>query len=97
MNPMDMLNMLMNNGKSMNSLSSNLINEVANKVICTMYRETNADSDLKKVLFIKDARHSEKITALQTLVEKSLGSVLKKLNENDVNMLYNTLQKCKED
>ena len=34
------------------------------------------------MLFVKDARHSEKITALQTLVEKSLGSVLKKLNEN---------------
>lgn len=96
MNPMDIMNMLMNGGKSSNNLTSNLINEVANKVIRTMYNETNADADLKKVLFIKDARPSEKINALQTLVEKSLGSVLKKLNENDVNMLYNTLQTMKD-
>lgn len=96
MNPMEIMSMLMNNGKNMNSISGSIINEVAKKVIGTMYQETNADAELKKVLFVKDARHSEKITALQTLVEKSLGSVLKKLNENDVNMLYNTLQSYKD-
>lgn len=96
MNPMDIMSLLMNNGKNMNSISGSIINEVAKKVIGTMYQETNADAELKKVLFVKDARHSEKITALQTLVEKSLGSVLKKLNENDVNMLYNTLQSYKD-
>ena len=95
MNPMEIMSLLMNNGKNMNSISGSIINEVAKKVIGTMYQETNADAELKKVLFVKDARHSEKITALQTLVEKSLGSVLKKLNENDVNMLYNTLQSYK--
>ena len=96
MNPMEIMSLLMNNGKNMNSISGSIINEVAKKVIGTMYQETNADAELKKVLFVKDARHSEKITALQTLVEKSLGSVLKKLNENDVNMLYNTLQNYKD-
>lgn len=96
MNPLEIMSMLMNNGKNMNSISGSIINEVAKKVIGTMYQETNADAELKKVLFVKDARHSEKITALQTLVEKSLGSVLKKLNENDVNMLYNTLQSYKD-
>lgn len=96
MNPMEIMSLLMNNGKNMNSISGSIINEVAKKVIGTMYQETNADAELKKVLFVKDARHSEKITALQTLVEKSLGSVLKKLNENDVNMLYNTLQSYKD-
>jgi hypothetical protein len=96
MNPMEIMSLLMNNGKNMNSISGSIINEVAKKVIGTMYQETNADAELKKVLFVKDARPSEKITALQTLVEKSLGSVLKKLNENDVNMLYNTLQSYKD-
>lgn len=96
MNPLEIMSMLMNNGKNMNSISGSIINDVAKKVIGTMYQETNADAELKKVLFVKDARHSEKITALQTLVEKSLGSVLKKLNENDVNMLYNTLQSYKD-
>ena len=80
MNPMEIMSLLMNNGKNMNSISGSIINEVAKKVIGTMYQETNADAELKKVLFVKDARHSEKITALQALVEKSLGSVLKKVN-----------------
>ena len=97
MNPMQIMSMLMNGGNgNMNGFSSNLINEVAKKVISTMYKETNADDELKKVLFIKDARPSEKITALQTLVDKSLKSVLNKLNENDINMLYNTLQTMKD-
>lgn len=96
MNPMELMSMLMN-GKMPNNLTSNLINELSKKIICTMYQETDADDETKKILFVKDARPSEKIKALNTLVVKSIGNVLNKMKENDINMLYNTLQNCKED
>ena len=96
MNPMQIMSMLMN-GNVPNDLSKNIMGEVSKKIICTMYKEIDADSDTKKVLFIKDPRHSEKVEALNTLVVKSIGKVLNKMNEGDVTMLYNTLQTCKED
>lgn len=96
MNPMQLMSMLMQ-GKMPSNLTGNLINEVSKKVICTMYKEVNADDTTKKILFIKDPRHSEKVEALNTLVVKSIPNVLNKMNEQDITMLYNTLQKCKED
>ena len=96
MNPMELMSMLMN-GKMPNNLTSNIVNEISKKVIGTMYQEIDADSETKKELFVKDARPSEKIKALNTLVVKSIGNVLNKMKENDINMLYNTLQNFKED
>ena len=96
MNPMQLMSMLMN-GNVPNNFTKDIIGEVSKKLICTMYKEINADDATKKILFIKDPRHSEKVEALNTLIVKSIPNVLNKLNEQDITMLYNTLQKCKED
>lgn len=96
MNPMQLMSALMN-GSLPNDFSKNIIGEVSKKLIYTMYKEVNADDATKKILFIKDPRHSEKVEALNTLVVKSIPNVLNKMNEGDITMLYNTLQKCKED
>ena len=95
MNPMEMMSMLMS-GKNPNNLTSGVVNEIAKKIIGTMYKELDADDATKKILFIKDPRRSEKVTALQTLIEKSIGNVLSKMKEDDVTMLYNVLQTQKE-
>ena len=94
MNPMEIMSLMQ--GKMPSNLTGNLINEVSKKIICTLYQEANADDDTKKILFVKDARPSEKVKALNTLVVKSIGNVLNKMKEADVTMLYNTLQSCKE-
>ena len=94
-NPMQLMSALMN-GSLPNDFSKNIIGEVSKKLICTMYKEANADDATKKILFIKDPRHSEKVEALNTLVVKSIPNVLNKMNEQDITMLYNTLQTMKD-
>jgi hypothetical protein len=96
MNPMQLLSMMMN-GKMPDNFTSNIMNEVASKIIGTLYKEVDADEDMKKILFVKDPRQSEKIKALQTLVQEGIAKVLPKMKQDDVTMLYNVLQKCKED
>ena len=94
-NPMQLMSMIMN-GNLPNDFSKNIIGEVSKKLIQTMYKELNADDATKKILFIKDPRHSEKVEALNTLVTKSIPNVLNKMNESDITMLYNTLQTMKD-
>ena len=95
-NPMQLMSYMMN-GKMPNNFTSDIINEVSKKIIGTLYKEVDADDATKKILFIKDPRHSERITALQTLVEKGVAKVLPKMNERDVTMLYNVLQTYKQE
>jgi hypothetical protein len=96
MNPMQLFSMMMN-GKMPENFTSNIMNEVAQKITGTLYKEINADETMKKTLFIKDPRNSEKIKALQILVQEGITKVLPKMKQEDVDMLYNVLQKCKED
>jgi hypothetical protein len=94
-NPMQLMSMLMN-GNVPNNFTKDIIGEVSKKLIQTMYKELDADDATKKILFIKDPRHSEKVEALTTLATKSIPNVLNKMNESDVTMLYNILQSCKD-
>lgn len=107
MNPKDILNAIAN-GKMdsnelskmfggadfMNKLKAQALNGVIDRTVDVLYDEYPKDA--KATLFMKDPRRSEKEQAIVSLITKSVPVILSKMNESDVSLIYDKIQK-KED
>lgn len=93
MNPEDIMKILGLNNISMDKVKAEIVNMMFSKLIADLYAEYPTED--RKELFYEDPRRSEKEKSITALFSKGLPSYLKKLNNNDLDVLFDKIQKHK--
>lgn len=93
MNPNDILKALGLGNMSMEKIEAQVFDRMIDKLLSILYAEYPETA--KHELFYNDPRRSEKEKSVTTLVCKSLPVFVNKLNNNDLDILFEKIQKHK--
>lgn len=93
-NPDQILQMLGMNKGNLNLMKQNVIHSAVYNGVQLLYKEFPKED--KNLLFIKDPRRSDKEKAIVTLITKALPAFVSKLNETDVSMVFDSIQKLED-
>lgn len=93
MNPNDIFKALGMSNISVEKIQAQVFDKGFDKIISVLYNEFPEES--KKDLFYDDPRRSEKEKSVVLLVNKAFPEFVKKLNNNDLDTLFNKIQKHK--